>query len=351
MFKLTGLLAKIKEADLPEAAELESVLSLESSDDLNTLFSFADLVRHEFCGEGIFLRGIIEFSNFCIRNCFYCGLNKNNLKIKRYRMKKDEILKSVELLAARNIKTVVLQSGDDSGIDVLWLRDIILEIKSKFDMAITLSVGERSFDDYKLWKDAGADRYLLKIETSDKALYESAHEGMSLDNRIRCLDDLKTLGYQVGSGNIVGLPGQTLKIIANDIIFFKERDLDMTGIGPFIPHGDSRFSNQDIGEALLTLKTIALTRIVTKNSHIPATTALGSLDKDYRMDGLGCGANVLMPNFTPQPYRKLYEIYPGKRCVDEPVGACNFCMDDMAKSLGRFIDYGIGDSLKVGRYV
>jgi len=346
MFNLKGLLIRIQKAGLPSEDDLKKVLSLEKKDDLNTLFSFADEIRQEFCRNGIFLRGIIEFSNFCIRDCFYCGLNKNNLKITRYRMKKEEILKSVEFLAEKNIKTVVLQSGDDSGMGSLWLRDILLEIKSRFDMAITLSVGERSFEDYKMWKDAGADRYLLKIEASDIKLYESMHGEMSYDKRIECLDDLRMLGYQVGSGNIIGLPGQTLKTIANDIIFFKERNLDMIGIGPFIPHNDSRFNGRKKGDALLTLKTIALTRIVTKNAHIPATTALGSLEKDYRLDGLKCGANVLMPNFTPNPYRKLYEIYPGKRCVDEPVGACNFCLDDMAKSLGRFIDYGKGDSLK-----
>ena len=340
------LLIKIQRADIPSVEDLTKVLSCGNQDELDSLFSSAEWIRRKFCGEGIFLRGIIEFSNFCLRDCFYCGLNKHNLKVKRYRMGRDEIMSSVESLAGENIRTVILQSGDDPGIDTLWLKDIILEIKSKFDMAITLSLGERSFKDYKIWRDAGADRYLLKIETSDKELYESMHNEMSFDNRIRCLDDLRELGYQVGSGNIIGLPGQSLEIIAGDIIFFKERELDMIGIGPFIPHNDSRFNGKKRGEALLTLKTIALTRILTKNAHIPATTALGSLDKDYRMEGLGCGANVLMPNFTPQPYRKLYEIYPGKKCVDEPIGACNFCIADMAKSLGRFIDYGRGDSLK-----
>ncbi|MBM3243248.1 MAG: [FeFe] hydrogenase H-cluster radical SAM maturase HydE [Candidatus Omnitrophica bacterium] len=340
------LLVKIEKAILPDRMDLVEALSLSNKSDLNRLFSFADKVRHEFCGDGIFLRGIIEFSNYCIQNCFYCGLNKDNLKIKRYRMKKDEVLRSIEEMARRNVKTVVMQSGEDPGVDPVWLQDIISEIRSRFDMAITLSVGERSHDDYKLWKNAGVDRYLLKIETSNKSLYNAMHEGMSLENRLRCLDNLRELGYQVGSGNIIGLPGQTLEHIAEDIIFFKKHDLDMIGIGPFIPHGESRFAHQSKGEAELVLKVVALTRIVTKNAHIPATTALGSLDKDYRLDGLRCGANVLMPNFTPQPYRKLYEIYPGKRCVDEPIGACNFCMDSMARSIGRFIDYTKGDSLK-----
>jgi biotin synthase len=186
----------------------------------------------------------------------------------------------------------------------------------------------------------------IKIETSDGDLYSSMHPQMEFIQRLACLDVLRKLRFQVGSGNIIGLPGQTLKTIAQDIIFFKRGDFDMIGIGPLIPHQDTQLADQRKGDVGLSLKTIALTRIVTKNAHIPATTALGSLDKDYRLDGLKCGANVLMPNFTPQPFRKLYEIYPQKRCVDEPVGACNFCMDSMAKSLGRFIDYSKADSLK-----
>ena len=346
MSNLNELLNRVYTAKSPNLDDLERVLSLEKKADLDELFSFADKIRKSFCGDGILLRGIIEFSNFCDKECFYCGLSKFNHKLTRYRINKDELLKSVEYLALGNIKTVVLQSGEDQGLDALWLKDIILKIKSKFDLAITLSVGERSIDDYRIWREAGADRYLLKMETSDKALYASMHPNMSFEQRLSCLDVLAKLGYQVGSGNIIGLPGQTLKNIIQDIIFFKQGNFDMIGIGPFIPHHNSRFAGEAKGDCLFTLKTIALTRIVTKNTHLPATTALGSLDKDYRLDGLKCGANVLMPNFTPAPYRKLYEIYPHKRCIAEPVGACNFCMDGMDKSLGRFIDYTQGDSLK-----
>ncbi len=346
MFNLEELLSRIYTANLPKLEDLEEVLFLKDEGELNKLFNFADRVRKDFCGDGILLRGIIEFSSFCDRECFYCGLNRSNLKLSRYRMSKDDLLKSIAHLAVCRIKTVVLQSGEDPCLDILWLRDIISEVRSKFDIAVTLSLGERSAKDYKILKDAGASRYLLKIETSDKNLYASMHPKMSFERRLQSLDSLRELGYQVGSGNIVGLPGQTLKMIAQDIIFFKERGFDMIGIGPFIPHGDSRFYGEKKGDAFLTLKTIALTRIVTRNAHLPATTALGSLDKDYRIQGLKCGANVLMPNFTPQPYRKLYEIYPGKRCVDEPVGACNFCMEEMSRSIGRFIDYGKGDTLK-----
>jgi len=346
MSKLSDSLNKIYTAPLPELKDLEHILSLSGQDELNELFSFADNVRKKFCGDGIVLRGIIEFSNFCVRECFYCGLNKNNHMLERYRMNKEELLKAVEYLVSCNIKTVVLQSGEDKGLDLSWLRDVILEIKSRFDIAVTLSVGERNEDDYSLLRQAGADRYLLKIETSDEDLYSPMHPQMDFKQRLGALDVLRKLGYQVGSGNIIGLPGQTLKTIARDIIFFKREDFDMIGIGPFIPHQHTQLAGEQKGDVNLTLKTIALTRIVTKNAYIPATTALGSLDKDYRLDGLKCGANVLMPNFTPQPYRKLYEIYPQKRCINEPVGSCNFCMDSMAKSLGRFVDYSKANSLK-----
>ncbi|MCX5668976.1 MAG: [FeFe] hydrogenase H-cluster radical SAM maturase HydE [Candidatus Omnitrophica bacterium] len=346
MFKLKALLDRIYESELPDLNDLEQALSLKNQVELDKLFSFADSVRKEFCGDGIILRGIIEFSNFCDKECFYCGLNKNNRKLSRYRMNQEELIKSVKYLASCNVKTVVLQSGEDQALDALWLADIISQIKSRFDLVVTLSVGERSMQDYRVWKESGADRYLLKIETSDKDLYSSMHPQMDFNQRLDCLDALGKLGYQVGTGNIIGLPGQSLKNIAKDIIFFKQGDFDMIGIGPFIPHGDSQFSGEKKGDATLTLKTIALTRILTRNAHIPATTALGSLDKDYRLDGLKCGANVLMPNFTPPPFRKLYQIYPGKRCVDESVGVCNFCMDGVAKSLGRFIDYSKAHSFK-----
>ncbi|MCX5694187.1 MAG: [FeFe] hydrogenase H-cluster radical SAM maturase HydE [Candidatus Omnitrophica bacterium] len=349
MSELIKLLNKIYQAPLPEIKDLEQVLSLSAAQELDVLFGFADNVRKELCGDGILLRGIIEFSNFCDKECFYCGLNKNNRKLSRYRMSREELLRSVEFLSSCNIKTVVLQSGEDQGLDVSWLSEIIQQIKSRFSLAITLSVGERSLDDYKLWRKAGADRYLLKIETSDEALYASMHPQMSFAQRLNCLDMLRQLGYQVGSGNIIGLPGQNLKTIAQDILFFKQGNFDMIGIGPFIPHQDTPFAAEQKGQVLLTLKAVALTRIVTRNAHLPATTALGSLDQDYRAQGLKCGANVLMPNFTPEPYRKLYEIYPQKRCVSEPVGACNFCMDEMAKSINRSIDYSKGDSLKQGK--
>lgn len=340
-------LQNLYDAVNPDINDIVYFLASKNKDEINELYLFADKIRSQFMGDGILLRGIVEFSNFCRNKCFYCGLQVNNKKLQRYRLTKEELLKSIDHIASSKIQTVVLQSGEEDDLQPQLLADIIQEIKKRYDMSVTLSIGERSKEEYKLWKDAGADRYLLKIETSDKNLYEYMHPGMSFDNRVQCLDNLKELGYQVGSGIIIGLKNQTLEIIAKDILFFKAKNFDMIGIGPFIAHADTEFRSEHSGSVELTLKTLALTRIITRNAHLPATTSLGSLNnEDYRLEGLKAGANVLMPNFTPYPYKKFYEIYPGKRCINEPAGNCAFCMDGMAKTINRWIDYSKGDSLK-----
>jgi biotin synthase len=341
---IKSLLQSVSESLLPAAEDLAALLSVESAEGLKEIYDFADKVRRQYTGDGIFLRGIIEFSSHCDNSCSYCGLNKQNTNLTRYRMTKEEVIAGVAHMQSCGIKTVVLQSGEESGLDADWLAGLISEIKSTFNTAITLSVGEKPREDYLLWKKSGADRYLLKIETTNKYIYQGLHPGMSFENRLRCLTDLKELGYQVGSGIIVGLKGQTNDMLAGDIIFFKQHDFDMIGIGPFIPHACTALGAEGSGSSVMTLKMLALTRIVTKNTNLPATTALGSLNgSDYRLDGLRSGANVLMPNFTPAPYRKQYEIYPGKRCVDEPAGACGLCMESMAGALGRVIDYSKGE--------
>jgi len=340
------LLQRVSDAATPALDDLVRLLSVTDPAACEKIYACADAVRKQRMGEGILLRGIVEFSNVCDNTCHYCGLNKHNKKLRRYTLSQEEIIEAVGRIVSHNIKTVVLQSGESDSLDPQWFAGVIREIKKRFDLSVTLSVGEKSRETYKLWKDAGADRYLLKIETTDKKLYASMHPGMSFENRVRCLRDLEELGYQTGSGNIIGLPGQAIESIARDILFFKENDFDMIGIGPFIPHPGTELGEKGRGAVALVLKTVALTRIVTKNAHLPATTALGSLGKDYRVDGLKAGANVLMPNFTPAPYRKLYEIYPDKRCVEEPVGACAFCVEGMARSIGRCVDYGKGNSLK-----
>ena len=333
---------------IPGIDDIAYLLDLQDEQEIAMLFEYADKVRRDCVGDEILLRAIVEFSNGCRNTCFYCGLNKNNKTIQRYRLSREEIIGSVQNIVSAGIKTVVMQSGEDDGLDAVWLEKIIKDVKKDFNVAVTLSVGERSFDEYKMWLKAGADRFLLKMETCDKQLYEPLHPGMSFENRLRCLRDLKLVGYQTGSGNIVGLKGQTVRHLAEDILFFKREDFDMIGIGPFIPHMSTPLRDEPAGDLNLTLKTIAVTRIVTKNAHLPASTAVGSVGQDdARVNALKCGANVIMPNFTPQSYRKLYEIYPGKRCIDEQPAECINCINMMAKAINRTIGYSRGDSLKI----
>ncbi len=338
-------LMRVSRAPRPDVDDLVFLLGREDPGEMREIFAAADRVRRRFMGDGILLRGLVEFSSFCRNTCHYCGLHAGNTGITRYRMSRPEILESVAGIASQKIRTVVLQSGEDAGLDPQWLAEVVREVKERYGIAVTLSVGERPQEDYELWRKAGADRYLLKIESSDKDLYDSLHGGRRLETRLRCLFDLTVLGYQVGCGIMVGLPGQSLRHIAADILFFAESRFDMIGIGPFIPHPETPLGSREAGSVPLTLKTVALTRIVTKHTHMPATTALGSMGRDYRIEGLAAGANVLMPNFTPAWYKKLYEIYPGKRCVSEPTGACGLCMEGLAASIGRTIDYSRGDSL------
>ena len=325
--------------------DLTVLLASDDTEERAALYREASSIRDAECGRRMVLRGLVEFSSYCGNDCRYCGLNRENKNADRYRLTADEILESVAPIAAAGIRTVVLQSGED-GCDAAWLASVIREIKVRHDMATTLSVGERKREDYALWKEAGADRYLLRVESTDPALYAALHKNRALETRLRCLDDLRNLGYQVGSGIMVGPPGQTLGHIARDILFFTTRDFDMLGIGPFIPHPDTPFRDEHAGTVALTLNTVALTRILTRNSWIPATTALGSLDRDYRVDALRAGANVVMPNFSPVAVKKKYAIYPGKRCLTENTGACAGCMGRLAESAGLGLDYSRADSLK-----
>ncbi len=344
---LQVVLSRLFAAKPPNKADIEFVLSLEDDAQIAELFTFADNVRKQYAGDEILLRGIVEFSNECDNTCLYCGLNRNNKNLTRYSLSREQILDCVRHIADSGIKTVVLQSGECAELDAKWLAEIISEIKNHFDTAVTLSVGEKPIEDYKLWKQAGADRYLLKIETTNEQLYKKLHPNMSLANRIQCSKNLKMLGYQNGSGNIIGLPGQSISDIAEDILFFAREGFDMLGIGPFIPHPQTELAQNNTGDIKLTLKTIAATRIVTKNAHLPASTAVGSVNgQDNRIAALKAGANVLMPNFTPLPYRMYYEIYPNKRCSAEQPGTCGPCMGLIADSIGRTINYSRGDSLK-----
>jgi len=305
------------------------------------LFQKADQVRKRFCKDEVHLRGIIEFSNHCCRNCLYCGLRRDNKNITRYRMEPGEIAGLAVKIVAKGVNTIVLQSGDDFYYTQKSLGRIIGEIKQRTGAAITLSIGERPLDDYRAFRDSGADRYLLKHETSNPALYRILHPGQALKQRLKILEYLKKIGFQIGSGNIVGLPNQGIKDLVRDVLFLKELDVDMAGIGPFIPQKDTPLAAQPPGDLDLTLRILAMARILTKNAHLPATTALASLDrKNGQLRALRSGANVIMPDFTPVGYRKDYRIY------DNKIGLSLRKAKEIISKAKRTISRGRGDSLK-----
>ena len=320
-------------------SELVEILKDDSKSEW--LFKLADKVRKENVGDEVHLRGLIEFSNICKCQCKYCGLRSPNKNINRYRILKDELLKYAQNAAKRGYKTLVLQSGEDEFYTKERMTEIIKEIKN-LDVALTLSLGERSFDDYKAFRDAGADRYLIRIETTDKELYKKMHPNMDFDNRLRCLKDLKKLGYEVGTGCLVGLPNQTIESLADDILFFKEINADMIGIGPFIPHPQTPLADEQTGSFTLALKVMALTRIVLPDINIPATTAMETLNPNGRIIALQSGANVVMPNVTTSEYREKYEIYPNKICIHENPDKCRNCIGTKIESIGRKISVGYG---------
>lgn len=319
--------------------EIINILKDEGQNDW--LFSFADKVRKENVGDEVHLRGLIEFSNICQCQCKYCGLRSCNTTINRYRILPEDIILYAKKAVEMGYRTIVLQSGEDKYYSTEILCNIIKNIK-KFDVALTLSIGERSFEDYKEFKAAGADRYLIRIETTDKNLYKQMHPNMDFNNRIKCLENLKELGYELGTGCLVGLPNQTIESLADDILFFKEINADMVGIGPFIAHPQTPLKNIPNGDFTLALKVMALTRILLKNINIPATTAMETLNPNGRIIALQSGANVVMPNVTSKEYRAKYEIYPNKICINENPSQCRGCIEGKIKSIGRTIskDYG-----------
>ncbi len=342
------LLARIERGEDLDAAGLATLLSLEEGADLERLFALADGIRKRSVGEEVHLRGLIEFSNHCRKNCAYCGIRLDNRKVRRYRMEIGEIVGTAVTAAGLGYRTVVLQSGEDAYYTADRMVELIRGIKKSADLAITLSIGERPKDEYRRFFEAGADRYLLRFETSSRALYARLHPDSSYDLRMLSLARLREIGYQVGSGVMIGLPGQTIDDLAMDLMQFKELDLDMVGIGPYICHPDTPLAGSPDGTAGMTFKMLALTRIVTGDAHIPATTALATLrPDDGRERALRLGANVIMPNLTPQQYRQHYLLYPGKICLQESSDRCTECVSGRVQSVGRVVSRGYGHSLKL----
>ncbi|SHJ48454.1 biotin synthase [Clostridium amylolyticum] len=332
----------IKKLELEHRLSKEELVEILKNDYYNEdLFKVADRVRKSYVGDEVHLRGLIEFSNICKQNCLYCGLRRDNKNLIRYRLDVDTIYDFARKAKSYGYKTVVLQSGEDSYFTTNIITDIIKKIKS-LGLAITLSIGEKSYEEYKAFKEAGADRYLLRIETTDKALYEKMDPGMSFENRVRCLKDIKALGYELGTGSLIGLPGQNIKSIADDLLFFKEIDADMIGVGPFIPNEYTPLKNEEGGKFELSLKVMALARLLMLDINIPATTAMETLNKQGRILALQNGANVVMPNVTEGEYRKLYALYPGKICINDTPAHCRGCITGKITSIGRYVsdEYG-----------
>jgi biotin synthase len=327
--------------------EIITLLKLTEVDAVKKLHRRAEKVRTEYFRDEIHLRGIIEFSNYCRQDCTYCGLRKLNETVERFRMSKEEILIAAELIVSSDIKTIVLQSGEDPYYTKEYIAEIITEIKSKYDIAITLSLGEREFSAYDLWRQCGADRYLLKHETANQDIYNEIHPHQKLKNKICHLKYLKSIGFQIGSGNITGLPNQTIEDIADDILLCNELDVDMASFSPFIHADDTPLAYENNCDLTLLLNTMAVARLVLKNAHIPSTSALATLDEEGREKGILAGANVVMPSFTPSPYRSNYLIYKDKKCISESPQQCMPCLDLRLMSVGVKASHSHGHSLKV----
>ena len=327
---------------------------------LETLWAAADEARHRFVGDAVHLRGLVEVSNYCVRGCTYCGIRAGNRGVERYRVSADVVLECAGKAEEFGYGTLVVQSGEDYGIETAWMAAILRRIRSETGLAaITLSLGERPDDDLAAWRDAGADRYLLRFETSDDELYHRIHPDLpgKVSDRLAILRRLKELGYEAGTGIMVGIPGQTHTSVAADIELFRGMDMDMIGLGPYLPHPatplgqeferrqaeDDWPADQAPNSELMTCKVLALTRLARPDANLPATTALSLVNRSGgRAHGLQRGANVVMPNLTPLDERARYEIYPEKAAVHETAEAINDGIVDLLATLGRTMGTGAG---------
>ena len=342
--------------ELEETGELSrekmsQLIQCEKKEDRAFLFARARKVREREYGKDVFIRGLIEFSNICQNDCLYCGIRKSNEKAERYRLTPEEILACAREGYQLGFRTFVLQSGEDAWFTKERMAEIIRQIKQEFpECAITLSVGERTKEEYQCWYDAGAERYLLRHETADDNHYRQLHPSdMSPANRKKCLYELREIGYQVGAGFMVGSPGQTVDNLITDLMFLKELNPHMIGIGPFLAHRDTPFAKKENGSFQRTLTMLAILRLMFPKVLLPATTALGTIAPDGREQGLMAGANVLMPNLSPADVRKKYGLYDNKICTGEEAAECKNCLALRVESTGYHIVTHKGDS-KVPRH-
>ncbi|MBW6489600.1 MAG: [FeFe] hydrogenase H-cluster radical SAM maturase HydE [Lentimicrobium sp.] len=338
-------------------SEIVKLLSTEK-DDRSLLFEAAAATKTKYIGNIVFFRGLIEFSNICSKNCYYCGIRKDNRKASRYNLSDEEIFEAARFAFESNYGSVVLQGGEVEGeAFTLRMEGLLRGIKQLSDgrLGVTLSLGEQKPDVYKRWFDAGAHRYLLRIESSDRDLYYKIHPQNNthrFERRLQALSDLRTAGYQVGTGVMIGLPFQTLDHLASDLLFMKEMDIDMCGMGPYIEHADTPLWNFHDGllpieeRFNLSLKMIAILRLMMKNINIASATALQAIDPIGREKALKIGANIIMPNITPGKYRDDYKLYENKPCTDEEASDCKNCLEARIHLSGNKIGYDEwGDSL------
>lgn len=346
MNKMKNLIEKLYNESYLEPDEFLEVLNNMNDDYRNILFEKAKEVRHRNYGSSVYLRGLIEFTNYCKRNCMYCGIRAANRNADRYRLSLEQILSACESGHSLGYRTFVLQGGEDDYFTDSRIVEMVSEIKSRFpDSAVTLSIGEKSYDSYKRFYDAGADRYLLRHETASPELYKKLHPDSDFENRIQCLRNLKKIGYQIGAGFMVGLPGAKNEDYVKDLMFLKELKPHMVGIGPFIPQKDTPLALGSGGTVQDTVTLLAIIRLLLPDVLLPATTALGTIDPMGREKGLEAGANVVMPNLSPVDVRKKYALYDGKICTGDEAAECRMCIERRIEGAGFKADMGRGDNI------
>lgn len=338
----------------PDKQEILRLLALTDKQEIQDLFQQAYAVKKQYVGTKVYFRGIIELSNYCVKNCYYCGIRKDNPHVQRFTLCKDEVVESALWAFKQDYGSVVIQSGERSDEAFTeFIEDILYTLKEKTGgkLGITLSLGEQSRETYQRWYSAGAHRYLLRIETSNPELYKKLHPAdHDWQQRLNCLRTMKDIGYQAGTGVMIGLPFQSLEHLADDVLFFYDEDIDMIGMGPYIPHEETPLYQyatdyKEEEHLELALKMIAICRLLLKDVNIASTTALQALKDDGRELGLLAGANIIMPNITDTKYRANYQLYQGKPCLDENASLCRGCLERRISAIGEQIGYSEwGDS-------
>lgn len=348
MQTLVEIIDQIKKEQTIHREQLQALLETTDEQAISYLRDTARKVADDIYGKQVFIRGLIEFTNYCKNDCIYCGIRRSNLNAQRYRLTEEEILSCCANGYELGFRTFVLQGGEDPYFSDERICDIVAKIKQDYpDCAVTLSIGEKDKASYQAFYDAGADRYLLRHETADEAHYQSLHPAeMSFQHRIQCLYDLKEIGYQVGGGFMVGSPGQTVDTLYEDLMFIKKLQPHMVGIGPFIPQKDTPFGQEPAGTMEQTLRLLSIIRLIHPHVLLPSTTALGTIHPLGREKGIQAGANVVMPNLSPVAVREKYKLYDNKICTGDEAAECRHCMARRMESVGYQVVVSRGDFKK-----